>query len=114
VYFATRFLQLKHQIPEPVERGTLPLINHLAECGVIDDAQRQILFDGYAFLRLTDHCLRLLYDRSKPIVPANQEQLRGLARLFGAESVESWQQEYQFHTTHIRQVYEQLVKEQTE
>ncbi|MCS6804700.1 MAG: hypothetical protein RMM98_15630 [Acidobacteriota bacterium] len=110
VYFATRFLQLKHQIPEPIERGTLPLINHLAECGVIDEQQRRILYDGYAFLRLADHALRLLYDRPRPIVPANHQQLTHLARLCDAPSVESWQQDYRMHTSEIRRVYEQLVQ----
>lgn len=110
VYFATRFLQLKHQIPEPVERGTLPLINHLAECGIIDEEQRRILYDGYAFLRLADHALRLLYDRPRPIVPANHQQLEHLARLCAAPSVDSWQQDYRTHTMQIRHVYERLVQ----
>lgn len=110
VYFATRFLQLKHQIPEPIERGTLPLINHLAECGIIDEEQRRILHDGYAFLRLADHALRLLYDRPRPIVPANHQQLDHLARLCAAPSAQSWQQDYRLHTMQIRQVYEQLVQ----
>jgi glutamate-ammonia-ligase adenylyltransferase len=109
VYFATRYLQLKHQIPEPPERGTLPLIDHLLARGVIDETQHRRLFDGYAFLRLTDHCLRLLFDRPRPVVPSNQQHLRHLARLFGSASVEAWQKEYQLHTGNIRHVYEQVV-----
>lgn len=109
VYFATRYLQLRHQIAEPPERGTLPLIDHLLACGAINETQHRILFDGYAFLRWTDHCLRLLFDRPKQVVPANREHLRSLAHLFNSESIEAWQQEYQHHTTSIRQVYEQVV-----
>lgn len=109
VYFATRYLQLKHGIADPPERGTLPLLDHLLSCGVIDKRQHQVLYDGYAFLRWTDHCLRLLFDRPNQVVPANEEQLGQLARLFGAESVEAWQQEYRARTTDIRRVYEQIV-----
>jgi glutamate-ammonia-ligase adenylyltransferase len=112
VYFATRYLQLKHHIPDPPERGTLPLLDHLLSCGVMDETQHRTLFDGYAFLRWTDHCLRLLFDRPKQVVPVNEDHLRSLARLFGAESIEAWQQEYQLHTTNIRRVYEQIVDSQ--
>ncbi len=109
VYFATRYLQLKHHIPDPPTRGTLPLIDHLLDRAVIDQIQHRILFDGYAFLRWTDHCLRLLFDRPKQVIPSNEQQLRSLAHQFGAESSEAWQQEYQAHTTQIRRVYEQII-----
>lgn len=109
VYFATRYLQLKHQIPDPPERGTLPLIDHLFACGVIDREQHQVLFDGYAFLRRTDHCLRLLFDRPKNTLPASRERLEGLVRLFGSESIEQWQQAYESHTANIRRVYDRIL-----
>ncbi|RMG53221.1 MAG: hypothetical protein D6723_07450 [Acidobacteria bacterium] len=109
VYFATRYLQLKHHIPDPPERGTLPLIDHLLDCGALDAEQHRVLFDGYAFLRRTDHCLRLLFDRPKNTLPANRERLNDLVRLFGSDSIEQWQRAYESHTTNIRRVYEHIL-----
>jgi [glutamine synthetase] adenylyltransferase / [glutamine synthetase]-adenylyl-L-tyrosine phosphorylase len=110
VYFATRYLQLKHQIHDPPERGTLQLIDHLLTCGVLEARQRQALFEGYAFLRRTDHGLRLLFERPRAVAPANRDQLRLLARLLGFESVEEWEQAHRSHTTLIRQVYDHIVR----
>jgi glutamate-ammonia-ligase adenylyltransferase len=109
VYFATRYLQLKHQIPEPTERGTLQLIAYLGARGVLSQAQQHTLYEGYAFLRRTDHALRLLFDRPKDVLPANRVHLQNLARLLKYDSVEQFIEDYQRHTTDIRRVYEEIV-----
>jgi glutamate-ammonia-ligase adenylyltransferase len=109
VYFATRYLQLKHQIPEPTERGTLQLIAYLGARGALSQAQQHTLCEGYAFLRRTDHALRLLFDRPKEVLPANRVHLQNLARLLKYDSVEQFIEDYQRHTTDIRRVYEEIV-----
>jgi glutamate-ammonia-ligase adenylyltransferase len=109
VYFATRYLQLKYRIPEPTERGTLPLIEYLGARGVLTSMQQQTLYDGYAFLRRTDHALRLLFDRPREVLPANRTYMLDLARWLGYASVEEFTADYQRHTTSIRRAYEEIV-----
>jgi len=77
--------------------------------GVLTRAQQQTLYDGYAFLRRTDHALRLLFDRPKEVLPANRLHLWDLARLLGYASVEQFTEDYQCHTTSLRRVYKEIV-----
>jgi glutamate-ammonia-ligase adenylyltransferase len=109
VYFATRFLQLKHQIAEPQERGTLQLVDHLTACGALTEAQHQVLYDGYSFLRRLDHALRLLFDRPTETFPVNRSALADLAE-FLKSSTEELESEHRTHREKIRSVYDELVR----
>jgi glutamate-ammonia-ligase adenylyltransferase len=109
VYFATRFLQLKHRIAEPDERGTLRLIDYLKERGVLTDDEHQILYDGYSFLRRLDHALRLLFDRPTETFPLNRSALADLAE-FLKSSAEELESEHRTHRQRIRSVYEEIVR----
>jgi glutamine synthetase adenylyltransferase len=109
VYFATRFLQLKHQIAEPDERGTLQLIDHLKERDRLTEAQHRILYDGYSFLRRLDHALRLLFDRPTETFPVNRSALADLAEFLKC-SIQELESEHQTHRENIRSVYEEIVR----
>jgi len=110
VYFATRYLQLKHGIPEPAERGTIPLIRYLSERGVLTPAQSESLSTGYHFLRQLDHVLRLLFGRPSPVFPAQRATLEEVARWFGYASPEEVEREHREHRQRIRAAYEEIVR----
>ncbi|GBC77977.1 Bifunctional glutamine synthetase adenylyltransferase/adenylyl-removing enzyme [bacterium HR08] len=110
VYFATRYLQLKHRIPEPEERGTIPLIAHLYECGVLTPTQYERLEAGYTFLRLLDHALRVMKGRSLPALPTHRAMLEEMARWLGFSSPEDLEREHAEQRQRIRSAYEEIVR----
>jgi len=110
VYFATRYLQLKHRLPEPEERGTIPLIEYLSAQGVLAPAHSESLSAGYRFLRQLDHALRLLLGRSQPVLPAQRATLDEVARWLGYASPEELEREHQEHRRRIRAAYEEIVR----
>lgn len=109
VYFATRYLQLKHCIPEPEERGTLPLLGYLQEQGALTPAQFESLSAGYHFLRQLDHALRLLFGRPLPVFPVQRATLEEVARWLGYASPEELEREHWEHRRRLRAAYEEIV-----
>lgn len=110
VYFATRYLQLRHQIREPDERGTLPLLDHLRARGVLSESHHGALYAGYLFLRRLDHALRLLFDRPTETLPANRSALTDLATFLGYASPSELEQAHDLHRREIRAAYDGLVR----
>ncbi len=110
VYFATRYLQLRHQIPEPEERGTIPLIAYLRERGVLTGPQSEALSAGYLFLRRLDHALRLLRGRSEPVFPSHRALLEEVAACLGYSHPEHLTREHAEHRHRIRSAYEEIVR----
>jgi glutamate-ammonia-ligase adenylyltransferase len=108
VYFVTRYLQLRHRVYYPPERGTAALIKHLGEKGALDPQAAEALFGGYTFLRLLDHWMRLLMDRPGPALPASSITLRDISTALGLPSLESFEETLAHHTTQIRRVYSQV------
>ncbi|MDW8256571.1 MAG: hypothetical protein RML85_06060 [Acidobacteriota bacterium] len=110
VYFATRYLQLRHHLPEPEERGTLPLLDYLREQGVLTPAQSESLSAGYRFLRQLDHILRLLFGRPRPIFPLQRATLEEVVKWLGYASPEELEREHHEHRRRIRSAYEEIVR----
>ncbi len=110
VYFATRYLQLKHRIPEPEERGTIPLIAHLYECGVLTPTQYERLGAGYTFLRQLDHALRVMRGRSLHALPTHRAMLEEVAKWLGFPSPEDLEREHAEQRQRIRSAYEEIVR----
>lgn len=110
VYFATRYLQLRHQIREPDERGTLPLLDHLRARGVLSEAHHGAFYAGYLFLRRLDHALRLLFDRPTETLPANRSALTDLATVLDYASPSELEQAHDRHRREIRAAYDALVR----
>jgi glutamate-ammonia-ligase adenylyltransferase len=108
VYFVTRYLQLRHRIYFPPERGTSALIKHLGEQGALDPQATRALFEGYSFLRMLDHWMRLLTDRPVPILPVSSITLRDITIALGLPSVEDFERMFEEHTTQIREVYDRV------
>jgi glutamate-ammonia-ligase adenylyltransferase len=110
VYFATRYLQLKHQIPDPPTRGTLSLISYLAEKNVITLYQANILTEGYRFLRLLDHQIRLQLERPQTTLPHSSAQRKEIAQQMGYLEESDFLDIYQKQLSNIRQVYKESIE----
>lgn len=108
VYFVTRYLQLKHKVADPETRGTLALIKHLAEKNLLSLEQKQTLSQGYGFLRLLDHQLRLQLERPQTFLPHNASQRMEIAKQLGYQDEASFNKDYQQHLLSIRQVYQEV------
>jgi glutamate-ammonia-ligase adenylyltransferase len=105
VYFITRYIQLRDRLAFLPQHGTAALIKHLGEGGALDFAAAQKLFDGYSFLRRTDHWMRLLLDRPTSILPASQVALADLAQTLGLPSIAEFDFEFAHHTNEIRLIF---------
>jgi glutamate-ammonia-ligase adenylyltransferase len=81
VYFATRYLQLRDNVPDAeTGRSTRAVIERLRTAGSLDDEDYRAMNDGYAFLRALDHNLRLIVGRSTRLPAADHPALRDIAR----------------------------------
>jgi glutamate-ammonia-ligase adenylyltransferase len=109
VYFATRYLQLKHHIPDPESRGTLSLIAHLEEKNLLTANQARVLQQSYGFLRLLDHKIRLQLERPQTSLPTSSSQRLEIAKHLGYEEETSFLKDYQEHLLAIRQIYLEII-----
>jgi glutamate-ammonia-ligase adenylyltransferase len=108
VYFITRYIQLRDRLPFPPERGTAALIQYLGQSGGLTADAAQKLFDGYSFLRKTDHWMRLLLDRPTSILPASQIALADLVQALRLPSIAEFDFEYAHHTQEIRLIFNRI------
>jgi glutamate-ammonia-ligase adenylyltransferase len=87
VYFATRYLQLRNNIPDAgKDRSTLSTLGSLKAAGSLSDADYEVLRAGYLLLRTVDHEQRLLKGRSAPPPPPDHPVMRDVARKLKYES----------------------------
>ncbi len=104
VYFITRYLQLRDRVYFEPEKGTTALIRRLNDCGSLNSEQGGALFEGYRFLRMLDHWMRLLLDRPLPEAPSSQTALTDLTRAMGFALVEDLGREMRDRMTRIEAV----------
>lgn len=80
VYFATRYLQLRDNVPDASDdRSTQATLHRLHEAGSLDEADFRMMTTAYAFLRRLDHNLRLVVGRSTRLPSADNPSLRDIA-----------------------------------
>jgi [glutamine synthetase] adenylyltransferase / [glutamine synthetase]-adenylyl-L-tyrosine phosphorylase len=81
VYFATRFLQLRDDIPDEGEdRSTRSTLDRLEARGSLDSQDYEALSDGYALLRAVDHHLRLIVGQSTSLPTIDHPAFEDIAR----------------------------------
>ena len=111
VYFATRYLQLRDDVPDPEEdRSTRKVLERLRRAGSLNEEDYVAMRDGYALLRSLDHSLRLIVGRSTRLPAADHPALRDLARVLGYASAEDLTESLTAHMKDIRAAYERIVK----
>jgi glutamate-ammonia-ligase adenylyltransferase len=81
IYFATRYLQLRDNIPDEAQsRSTLATLTCLKAAGSLSTEDYEVLSRGYSLLRAVDHEQRLMKGRSAWLPPADHPVVRDIAR----------------------------------
>lgn len=87
VYFATRYLQLRYDVPDAGEdRSTTTTLERLHATGALSTAVFESLHNGYVLLRSIDHYLRLILGRQARLPSVDHPALHDIANLLGFES----------------------------
>jgi glutamate-ammonia-ligase adenylyltransferase len=111
VYFATRYLQLRDNVPDTMEdRSTRAVLERLREAGSLGEDDYRAMKDGYQLLRSLDHHLRLIVGRSTRLPNADHPALRDLARKLDYPSAKELTESLATHMQNIRAAYERITK----
>jgi glutamate-ammonia-ligase adenylyltransferase len=111
VYFATRFLQLRDNVPDDSEdRSTRAVLERLRETGSLSEDDYRAMKDGYGLLRALDHQLRLIVGRSTRLPAADHPSLRDIARKLNYLSPNELIDALSTHMQNIRAAYENITK----
>ena len=106
VYFAIRYLQLRDNFRDEGEtRSTLFTLKRLFENGSLDQENYEMFSEGYKFLGLIDHNLRLTVGRSTSLPLANPNALNIIASRMNLQSINDLLEQLTLHRLNIRQAY---------
>lgn len=109
VYFATRYLQLRHDVPDEGEdRSTTMTLERLHASEALKTEDFQALHSGYILLRSIDHYLRLILGRQARLPAADHPALQDIARQIGFESASSLQATLLEKMKEIRAAYNSI------
>jgi glutamate-ammonia-ligase adenylyltransferase len=112
VYFATRFLQLRDNVPDDSEdRSTRAMLERLRETGSLAEDDYHAMKDGYQLLRALDHHLRLIVGRSTRLPAADHPALRDIASKLNYVSASELTEALSAHMQNIRAAYENITKD---
>jgi glutamate-ammonia-ligase adenylyltransferase len=109
VYFATRYLQLRDDVPdEGEERSTLATLERLAATGSLETQRHQSLSCGYELLRSVDHQLRLILGKVAALPSMDSPAYREIAKRLGFESPNELSETLRERMLAIREAYDQI------
>lgn len=109
VYFATRYLQLRDDVPdEALDRSTVHTLARLRDQGSLSDEDFSAMNESYATLRALDHNLRLIIGRSKLLPASDHPALRDIARRMNYSSAHALIDELTRHMRNIRAAYDRI------
>ena len=109
IYFAVRFLQLSHNVPDENEnRSTLFMLEKLYEAECLSEEDFRIFSDGYEFITELDHNLRLTVGRSTRLPLGNRNALRTIFRRMNLDSIDDLLERLTFHRLNIRASFENI------
>jgi [glutamine synthetase] adenylyltransferase / [glutamine synthetase]-adenylyl-L-tyrosine phosphorylase len=110
VYFATRYLQLRDEIPDEGEdRSTRSTLERLREEGSLHEPDFVTMSSGYDLLRSVDHQLRLIAGRSSCLPEPDHPISRDVAVKLGFDSAAALQEALNEQMRSIRQAYERIL-----
>jgi glutamate-ammonia-ligase adenylyltransferase len=111
VYFATRYLQLRDNVPDTAEdRSTVGMLSRLRERGSLDEKDFAAMHEGYQVLRSLDHHLRLIIGRSTRLPATDHPALADIARRMNYASADALIHDLTTHMSNIRAAYERITK----
>ena len=110
VYFATRYLQLRDEVPDEGEdRSTAFTLERLREEGSLNEEDFSILSGGYSLLRSIDHNLRLIVGRSTRLPDPNHVTARDVALRMGFATSDELQETLMDQMRLIREAYNRII-----
>ncbi len=110
VYFASRYLQLRDEVPDEGEdRSTAFTLERLREEGSLSEDDFASLSSGYSLLRSIDHNLRLIVGRSTRLPDPNHVTAGDVAVRMGLGSVFELQETLTAHMLAIREAYDRIL-----
>jgi glutamate-ammonia-ligase adenylyltransferase len=111
VYFATRYLQLRDDIPDEGEdRSTAYTLERLRAGGSLSEDDFSTLSAGYSLLRSVDHNLRLIIGRSTRLPSADYPTARDIAVKLGYDSSVELQEILVGQMKRIRETYNRITE----
>lgn len=111
VYFATRYLQLRDDVPDAEDdRSTRAVLERLRAARALDEESFEAMSEGYALLRALDHQLRLIVGRSTRLPPADHPALRDIARQLHYASANELTESLIECMQQIRAAYDRITK----
>ncbi len=111
IYFAVRFLQLRHNVPDDAEnRSTDFILQKLRINGFLNEEDFQNFSSGYEFLSRLDHNLRLTVGRLTHLPSANQKALKTIVKRMELDSVKDLSEKLTLHRLEIRESFENILK----
>ena len=106
VYFTTRYLQLRDNVPDDGEdRTTLHTLRRLREAGSLDETDFAALHEGYKLLRAVDHQSRLIVGRSAVLPSPEQGAFEDIAVRLGFSSSNELSNNLRSRMSEIRDAY---------
>ncbi len=109
VYFATRYLQLRDDVPDEEEnRSTARMLKRLRDVHSLSDQDYQQMSEAYAHLRALDHALRLIAGRSTVLPATDHPVLQDAARRLNISSAAELLEITAQYMMHIRAAYERI------
>lgn len=111
IYFATRYLQLRDQVPDDEQdRTTQHTIARLRNAGSLTEAEAKALSSGYELLRSVDHQLRLIVGRSAALPSPEQPAFLDISRRLGFDSAADLTAALRERMSAIRVAYEKIMR----
>jgi glutamate-ammonia-ligase adenylyltransferase len=112
VYFATRYLQLRDNVPDDEnDRSTAQSLKRLRASGSLDETTFADLSDGYRFLRSVDHQARLVVGRSAALPLPQQAAFADIARRLDCASAEDLSSALAKQMSRIHDAYERIMSD---
>ncbi len=111
VYFATRYLQLRDNVPDDeTDRTTQHTIQRLRDSGSLTESEARALSSGYELLRAVDHQLRLIVGRSAALPAPEQPAFFDIARRLAFNSAADLSTALRERMFEIREAYEKIMR----
>jgi glutamate-ammonia-ligase adenylyltransferase len=111
VYFAMRYLQLAHNVPDnPHDRSTGGTLEALAEV-LPSTSVLGNLNEGYEFLSGLDHAIRLTVGRTTRLPSGNVAAMESIAQRLSLTSPAAVVEQLTVHRLAIRDAYERILAE---
>lgn len=110
VYFATRYLQLRDGVrDDPEDRSTARILEKLRERSSLSAESFTVLRQGYEFLAMLDHNLRLTVGRTRRLPSGNTAAIAKVVKRMNLGTAAELNEMLTVHRLDVRRVFDELL-----